>query len=387
VIALLCSAAVTALAWWYFDASRAFSAMLAVLVVACPCAFALSVPAALARALAVLARRGVLVLKANAIENLARVDHFVFDKTGTLTNRTVELVAVMPLAQSSAADCLAIAAQLETGSAHPLAQGLRLAAGTCARASATSLRSIAGAGVEGQVDGRHYRLGSAAFAAGPHALSDAHDVVLADDSGPLAAFAFREQIRAQAASALTALRAQGARVEILSGDSASRVAEVAQRLGVETFQARVSPARKLDRLQQLRASGRFVGAVGDGINDAPVLAGADLAVALGSGADLAQSSADIVLANDRLDALVQARAIAAKTLRIMRQNIGWALVYNAATIPLAAIGWIPPWLAAIGMSLSSLAVVLNSLRIKIDETDVGATQTPGSVRALAPVPV
>ena len=385
VIALLCAAAATALGWWYVDASRAFSAMLAVLVVACPCAFALSVPAALARALAVLAKRGVLVLKANAIENLTRVDHFVFDKTGTLTNRAVELRTVTPLAQRSADECLAIAAQLEIGSAHPFAHALRAAGRTTFTIAATNLRNTAGAGVEGDLGGRHYRLGTTAFALRSHACSDSDEIVLADNSGAIAAFAFREHVRAEAAPALGALRARGVGIEILSGDSAARVADVARRLGVETFRARANPARKLDRLRHLRERGHFVGVVGDGVNDAPALAGADLAIALGGGADLAQANADVVLANDRLDALVEARVIATQTLRVMRQNIAWALLYNAATVPLAALGWIPPWLAAIGMSLSSLAVVLNSLRINVGgERDTVHAQDSND--ALAPVP-
>ena len=386
VIALLCTAAATALGWWYVDASRAFSATLAVLVVACPCAFALSVPAALARALAVLAQRGVLVLKANAIENLTRVNHFVFDKTGTLTKRSVELLSVAPLAQRAADECLAIAAQLETGSTHPLAQALRAAVRTSRAIAVTNLRSTPGAGVEGDVEGRHYRLGAAAFALSQHPRSDSDEIVLADGSGPLATFAFREHVRAEASEALGALRAQGAEIEILSGDSVARVADVAQRLGVETFQARANPASKLARLCQLRERGRFVGVVGDGINDAPILAGADLAIVLGGGADLAQAHADIVLANDRLDTLIEARAIAAKTLRVMRQNIAWALVYNAATVPLGALGWIPPWLAAIGMSLSSLAVVLNSLRINAGGGERASMRLQDSKNALAPVP-
>jgi Cu2+-exporting ATPase len=373
VIGLLCAAGVTALAWSLVDASRAISATLAVLVVACPCAFALAVPAALARAFGVLARRGVLVLKADALENLARVDHFVFDKTGTLTDRAIELTAIAPLAQRSAAECLTLATQLEACSTHPFAQALRTAAGPSLKAApANNLRSVAGLGVEGDIDGRHYRLGSATFAVGTHTHADCDDVVLADADGALAAFTFREHLRAQAATTCAQLQAQGAGVEILSGDCAARVAEVAQRLGIGAYAARLTPVRKLEHLHRLRARGRFVGIVGDGVNDAPALAGADLAIALGSGAELAQCNADIVLANDRLDALIETRRVAAMTRRIMRQNLLWALVYNAATVPLAACGWIPPWLAAIGMSLSSLGVVFNSLRINVG----GAAREP-----------
>jgi len=189
-------------------------------------------------------------------------------------------------------------------------------------------------------------------------------VLLADAFGALARFEFRESLRSDAQLTLDALRGDGVAVEILSGDAAAQVGRVAQRLGVARFSARATPAAKLAHLQALHAGAAVVGMVGDGVNDAPVLAGADVAIALGDGAQLAQSSADIVLAGNRLGALIDARRIAALTQHILRQNLYWAFAYNIVSIPLAALGLVPPWLAAIGMSTSSLVVVLNSLRIR-----------------------
>ena len=193
-------------------------------------------------------------------------------------------------------------------------------------------------------------------------------------------------MRADAAAMIGELRSAGAGIEILSGDSPSRVAAVAARLGIEQFEARVTPERKLARLAELRAGGATVAVIGDGVNDAPALAGADLAVAVGGGAELAKSSADIVLAGDRLGGLLEARRVALATLRIMRQNLAWSVVYNAASVPLAAAGWIPPWLAVIGMSLSSLAVIVNSLRIRAVAASHPTTQESAAASALTTVP-
>ncbi len=384
VCALLMVTAVTAGAWLVIDPARAFAASLAVLVVACPCAFALAVPAALARALTVLAHRGILVLTPNVIESLIRADYFVFDKTGTLSERGLELVSSESVGRLPVEACLRIAAQLEHGSTHPIADALRAAAGSAEPARARNLRRVAGGGVEGDIDGEHYRLGRAQFASASEADDD-DGIVLADSRGIIARFELREALREDAAATVAELRKSGAGIEILSGDSHSRVAAIASRLGIDRFGSRVHPEQKLARLAKLRAAGMNVAVIGDGINDAPALAGADLAIAVGSGAELAKSSADIVLAGDRLGGLVDARNIAIATRRIMRQNLLWSLVYNAAAVPLAAIGWVPPWLAAIGMSLSSLAVIANSLRIRVKA--VSPAGAPASAtRELTPVP-
>jgi len=384
VSALLVVTVVTAAAWLLVDPARAFAASLAVLVVACPCAFALAVPAALARSLTVLAQRGILVLTPNAIESLIRANYFVFDKTGTLSERGLELVSTESAGRLPEDACLRIAAQLESGSAHPVADALRAAAGCAEPARAQNLRSIAGGGVEGDIDGEHYRLGRAQFASAAE-TDDDDRIVLADSRGILARFELREALREDAAATVAALRNAGYGIEILSGDSHSRVAAIASRLGIDRFGSRVHPDQKLARLAQLRAAGVNVAVIGDGVNDAPALAGADLAVAVGGGAELAKSSADVVLAGDRLGGLIEARTIAIATLRIMRQNLLWSLVYNAAAVPLAAIGWVPPWLAAIGMSLSSLAVIANSLRIRAAASRATAP-APAAAPDLTPLP-
>ena len=360
----LALAALCAIGWSLVDPARAFDATVAVLVVSCPCAFALAVPAAITRALAVLAARGVLVVRPDAIENLALASHAVFDKTGTLTDAQLPLVAI-DAADHDEAEALALAAALARGSRHPVAQALVRAASGAAVRSAEAIRTVEGGGLAGRVDGRDWRLGSPAFALGT-ALDDDEDdaVVLASDAGRVVAtFRFGERVREGAPDALAALAAGGVDVEIASGDAAPKVAAIAARLGVGRWHARQSPADKLERLRELRAGGARVIAVGDGINDAPVLAGADVGIALAAGADVAQAAGDAILVGGDLAALAAARAVARETLAVLRQNQRWALAYNLSAVPLAALGFVAPWLAAIGMSASSLVVVVNALRI------------------------
>jgi Cu2+-exporting ATPase len=383
VASVLVLAIVTAVAWSVFDPTRAFAAALSVLVVSCPCAFALSVPIAHLRAAASLARMGVLIPRTDALEKLARFDRIAFDKTGTLTEHRLELTRIDACAALSADECLRIAQALEETSSHLFARAVREAARDMAGAKKTArnARTVVGAGIEGEIDGCRYRIGHGDFAA-PDTIAardDADDVVLADTTRIFARFQFRETLRADAPAAVDALRAQRIEPMILSGDSQARVAALAARLNIAAYRARLTPAGKLHALQELRAGGHVVAMVGDGVNDAPVLAGADVAIALAAGAPLAQSNADIVLTSDRLDAIAASRTIAQRTLRILRQNLYWAAVYNFTGIPLAALGYIPPWLAAIGMSASSLLVVLNSLRIAPAKTrataGVGASAT------------
>ena len=368
VARVLTLATLTAIGWSLFDPSRAFGATLAVLVVSCPCAFALAVPAALTRALAVLARAGVLVVKPDAIEQLAGATHIVFDKTGTLTDPRLELARIDTHAGIGRDDALLLAAALARGSRHPAARAITARAGGLAPPIAHDVRAEAGGGLEGSVDGRRLRLGRADYALRGAAIPDGFEdaVVLADEDGVIAGFHLAERVRAGARAAVDALAAEGLQLEIASGDSAVKVAAVAARLGISNWRARLRPSDKLARLAALRARGARVIAVGDGINDAPVLAGADVAVALASGAELAQAASDIVLAGERLDALADARATARQTMAILRQNQRWALGYNLVTVPFAALGFVPPWLAAIGMSLSSLVVIMNAMRIGRD---------------------
>jgi Cu2+-exporting ATPase len=359
-------ATLPALIWSFINPSQVLTATRAVLVVSCPCAFALAVPAALTRALAVLAQRGVLAVHPDALERLASIDHAVFDKTGTLTQSPPTLTRTLVLRDSlNSETALTLAAALASGSRHPASLAIAAAA-TQTLPPVEERQAWAGDGLQGAIAGQRLRLGRPAFALpAPNAAANIPDdaVLLADTEGPLAAFMLNERLREDAAATVAALQQQGIEVAILSGDAPSKVAAVAERLGINEWHGALRPADKLAYLQTLREGGARVLALGDGINDAPVLAGADVAVSLASAAELAQSCSDILLTQGRLGALIDARAIAKQTLAILRQNQRWALFYNLSAVPFAALGLVPPWLAALGMSLSSLVVVLNALRV------------------------
>jgi P-type Cu2+ transporter len=361
----------TAAAWSVVDPSRAFAAALAVLVVSCPCAFALAVPAAITRALTVLARCGVLVVKPDAIAALAQTTHVVFDKTGTLT--MPRLTDVETFDDASPEDALRLGAALARESHHPLARAIAAACNEDALPAATQVSSEAGLGLRGVIEGRELKLGSNRFVAPDQPLPGRADaVLLADQTGVIAAFNVSEQLRPGMREVIDALEAQDLQLHIISGDASAKVADVAGKLGIASWRARASPADKLSELATMRAQGARVLAVGDGVNDAPVLAGADVGVALANGAEIARASSDIVLAGERLSALVIARRIARETMAVIQQNQRWAFLYNLAAMPLAALGFVPPWLAALGMSFSSLCVIGNALRIGRDPSGVAA---------------
>jgi Cu2+-exporting ATPase len=365
VARVLTLTALTAAVWGVIDPTRAFAAAVAVLVISCPCAFALAVPAALTRALGALARRGVLVVKPDAIQSLAECTHALFDKTGTLTEATLSLADVHPFHGVTREEALRLAAMLARQSRHPVARAIAAADPGIADTAMGEVTAHAGLGVSATIAGRALRLGRSDFAAAGKLLPAEYEdaVLLADDAGPIAAFRVGERLRPEACAAVAALQAQGVAVLIASGDACGKVANIAARLNVSAWRARTLPADKLAWLAELRAGGARVLAIGDGVNDAPVLAGADVAIALAEGAELTQASSDIVLTGGRLDSIAPARAIAQRTLAIVRQNQRWAMYYNLAAVPLAALGFVPPWLAALGMSLSSLGVILNALRI------------------------
>jgi len=360
VLVLLFAIALAAGAWAWIDAPRALPVVLAMLAVSCPCALSLAVPAALAASHARLARAGVLTLDADALATLARVDLVLFDKTGTLTRGEPGVRAVEVVRKGcSETDALALAAALERESAHPLARAFapHARAGLAAR----DVRTTAGQGIEGVVDGQPVRLGTPAYAGDADAPEDA--LVLADAHGVLARIQVADQPRSDANATVGALARDGLGLAILSGDGPASVAAIARHVGIDAWRARCSPEDKLAYVRARQAEGRVVAMVGDGINDAAVLAGADVSFALGSGAALAHASADVVLAGNRLDALVDAWRVARATRRIVRQNLAWALAYNALALPAAALGLVPAWAAAIGMTLSSLVVTLNAARL------------------------
>jgi Cu2+-exporting ATPase len=371
---ILVGAALVFAVWWFIDPARAFPATLSVLVVTCPCALSLATPAALAAATAALARRGVLVAHTDGIETLSKATHVLWDKTGTLTKGLVKIEDVRTFGPVTAQQALEWAAALEQLSEHPIARAFAVS-GTATRRAA-EVEVHAGRGVEGSIDGHRLRIGSGRFVrqlagnstqGNTDALPDDGDgdswVYLGDGSGLLAAFRLTDPLRPESGQCVAGLAALGLSSEIVSGDQPGAVAHIAERCGIGHQASRLTPQDKLARLKALQGTGAVVIAVGDGINDAPLLRGADVAVAMGRGSALAQTSADLILVRDSLDDLPHTVELARRTQRVIRQNLSWAVTYNLAALPLAALGFVPPWLAAIGMSLSSVVVVLNAMRL------------------------
>jgi Cu2+-exporting ATPase len=362
---LLVITVVVGLVWVAIDPSKALWIVVSVLVVTCPCALGLATPAALTTATGRLTRLGLLTTRGHALETLARATDLVFDKTGTLTQGRLSVCRVLPLGGRSENEVGALAAALEVGSEHPIAKALREAATSTTTAS--QIRNTPGRGVEGTIDGCVYRIGSPRFAAAnetpPESDGGESWVALAQENELIAWFVLADTPRVDAAAALGALRRQGLRLHLLSGDAEGAVRATAQQLGIADWHAGVLPEDKLAYVQALQKEGRVVAMVGDGINDAPVLAGAQVSIAMGEGADVAQAAADMVMLGGRLATLADGVALARKTQQIIRQNLGWALGYNLIAIPAAALGHVTPWMAGIGMSASSLLVVLNALRL------------------------
>jgi len=363
VVAILLVASLVAAAWTVLDAERAFVITLSVLVVTCPCALALATPAAFAAAGSRLAERHLLLTNGDAIEPLSRATQILFDKTGTLTYGRPTLIAT-DIEDSSLSEqrCIDIATALEADSTHPLARAFV----SDSPATAHNIRNVVGHGVVGCIDDVEWRLGSAEFAGpdilAPGGVTAETSTWLARGDDVVARFRLADDLRPGAADAIRELRNMGLAIAILSGDNVGPVKKVAAELGIDDYHCNVSPENKLATIRDAQQSDIVI-MVGDGINDAPVLAGADISIAPANAAELAQTGADLIMLGDSLTPVVTALRLARKTMRIVRQNIVWAILYNALALPLAAFGLVPPWLAAIGMSMSSLIVVLNALRL------------------------
>lgn len=379
---LVASAAI-GLLWWQLDATRAFWIVLAMLVATCPCALSLATPTALTAATGTLHKLGLLVTRGHVLEGLNQVDTVIFDKTGTLTEGRLALRSILPLGALPADRCLALAAALENRSEHPIARAFGRTA-----EPAEDVQTVPGLGLEGRFDGQQLRIGQATFVC---ALSGAQIppvpeargqwLLLGDRQGPLAWFGLDDRLRDDAPALLAACKARGWRTLLLSGDNSPMVAEVATQLGIDQAIGGLRPDDKLERLKALQAEGRKVLMLGDGVNDVPVLAAADISIAMGSATDLAKTCADAVLLSNRLDALVQAFDLARRTRRNIIENLLWATLYNGLMLPFAALGWITPVWAAIGMSVSSLIVVLNALRLtRPTGASLLASQTPATER-------
>lgn len=371
---VLATVAGVAVYWWLWQPGRWFETALAVLIVSCPCALSLATPTAISATLGRMQALGMLVKRALALETAQRITHVVFDKTGTLTRGEplLERIECAPGCEREA--CLRLAAGLERHSQHPLARSLVRAAGTSGK-PALRPESVSGGGLRAHIDGREYFIGSSDFIATataakiPRQWLDeiAHEAVsavfLATAEMPMAMFVFSDELRAEARSVVAALRERGLEVLLMTGDRDAAAAKAARLCGIDDYRAGLAPGDKMAAVQAMQGRGARVMMIGDGINDAPVLACADVSVAMGGATALARGSADIVLMSSRLEAVTRIFEIAARTRRIVRQNLVWALVYNFGAIPAAALGLVAPWLAALGMSVSSLVVVLNASRL------------------------
>jgi Cu2+-exporting ATPase len=368
VVGVLAVAAGVATWWWLHDPSRAFAITLSVLVVTCPCALSLATPVAVTAAAGALTRRGLLITRGHALETLARATHMEFDKTGTLTRGLLTLEVVRPREGCARERALALAAALERHSEHPVAQVLAAAGEDTLQAG--DVTASPGEGVEGVIEGVRYRIGSPRFAG---ALSGATVapareggtlVALGDEAGIVATFELQDELRSDAPGTVGDLRALGLKIGLLSGDAEPAVRRVAEQLGIDEYIAGALPEDKLAHIRRLQDGGGVVAMVGDGVNDAPVLAGSNVSVAMGSGAQIAHASADLVMLSERLGNLAEGVGMARRTVKVIRQNLTWAVMYNFTAIPLAAAGLVAPWMAAIGMSASSLVVVVNALRLR-----------------------
>jgi len=365
VLVLLLAATLIAGIWYVVDPSRAFWITISVLVVSCPCALALATPVALTAGLGRMTRMGLLATRGHAVETLAQATDFVFDKTGTLTTGRFTLLDQETL-RGDATSTLALARALEQGSTHPVASALREAAPD-ASVSASNLRYTPGRGVEGEIDGRIYRLGAPAFVGHEvprERFSPGATVVgLADEAGVLAWFALGDSLRPQTRQLIAELRELGVRLHLYSGDRQENVLALARELGIEDARGGMLPEDKLAAVDDLQRAGAIVAMTGDGVNDAPVLARAQVSIAIDKGAEAAQAAADMVLLSSEIGRLADGVRLARKTQKVIRQNLAWSVTYNSLALPAAGLGYVTPWMAGIGMSASSLLVVLNALRL------------------------
>ena len=394
LIFVLLAAAFAVVFWWPTDPARALMAAVAVLVVTCPCALSLATPAAMLTSAGLLARHGVLVRRMQAIESLASIDTVIFDKTGTLTHASIGLRAMHVRAGVTSQQALQIAASLAQHSLHPVSRALVAAAKGAQLISMVDIRSFAGLGLEGQLNGPAafngfglLRLGSARFCNIEDQVNaqfnPAVQVHLTDGIGWLASFELDETVRPDAAKTVAALNAMGMAVQMLSGDRTQAARRIAEPLHISDAQGDCTPQTKLAHLQRLQQQGHKVLMVGDGLNDGPVLAGADVSVAVGLAVPLAQAQCDFVMPGAQLMMLPAMLAQARRTVRVVRQNLWWAAVYNAVCVPLALAGWLPAWLAGLGMALSSLLVIANAARLA---TSLAPPLAPPVAPPFAPAP-
>ncbi|RUO77583.1 heavy metal translocating P-type ATPase [Idiomarina seosinensis] len=364
VSSILVIATITFFSWWWIEPEHALWVTLAVLVATCPCALSLAAPTAITGTIHRLNRRGILLKGAQVLESVKNLDVVCFDKTGTLTEGKFKITQRKDFIDSEQINRLA--AGLEAFSEHPLAVPLKQLTLNPRKFSA-QVHNIPGSGLEVKpTENEQYRIGSPAFIREWHPdaqLDDCYTVVLANQEQILAQFRIEDDIRSDAKQTIEQLQAQGIRTILVSGDSQPRVQDMAEKMAIEEAHSEQKPEQKLALIKNLQANGHTVWMVGDGLNDGPVLAQSHLSMTFANASDLAKTAADVVILSEQLTSVGEVIRSARQSRAIMRQNFTWAVLYNTAILPVAAFGLIAPWAAALGMSLSSLLVIANSLRL------------------------
>lgn len=383
LIAILVIAILSGIVWAWIDPDRALWIAISVIVVTCPCALSLATPGVMSAAIGQLAKFGMLMTRGSAIENLANLTHVVFDKTGTLTYGKLKVVnaVYLNLAGNQEGDLdqqKKLIATIAGMSLHPAAKAIADSLLSLQSQSSVANKEVikysqelAGAGIEVSIGEQTYRLGRLDYVRElsqsewqiPSEFRNKSVSVFGDQERVLAFFVMEDGLREESAAAVRALQEQGKVVVLLSGDRQDVVAEVAQQCGIVDFQADLSPAQKHAYILQLQQQGAIVAMIGDGMNDGPALSLANVSVAMGQGAPISQTRSDCLLMSNRLSDFTFSIDLAKKAYRLIRQNLAWALLYNVIAVPAAVLGFLEPWHAALGMSLSSLLVVVNGLRL------------------------
>jgi len=375
VFSVLLIALMTAAYWFTYNPSVWVSITISVLVVSCPCALSLATPVALAAAASRLMKSGVILVNSNVIETLSKVTAFVFDKTGTLTEGELKIARIVSLSSKSGSECMTIAKAIELNSAHPLARAFSSYVVQNKNKCARKIEHYPGGGISAEVEGSQYYLGNEKFIAQKTGIefqneipslnekTDSTFILFADNTEIHCIFVLRDTVRNGAKELINYLSKSNKTVKLFSGDNEASTSKLASYLNIDYYLAAQSPAQKMLALEQMQGRGEIVAMLGDGVNDAPVLACANASIAMGDGAALANANADLILLQGNLHKFIEAIEIATMTRKIIRQNMTWAVAYNLTALPLAIAGLITPWMAAIGMSLSSLMVVINSSRL------------------------
>ena len=368
---VLLSASFAGVYWYFINPEAVFPIVLSILVVTCPCALSLATPTAMTSANTFLRNKGLLLAKGHTLEAMNSTTDIVFDKTGTLTEGKLQVSKTIVFKDIDTSSVLTIAAALENHSQHPIANAFK----PYFKARANAVETTLGYGLEGTFKGKRYRLGNLPFALN-HAtpketlvpaedvhifLSEVHDN---DEMSLIAQINLSDTLRDESLKCIQGFQAQGIQVHILSGDHVNSVQNVAEKLGIKHYKAAQSPEQKLNYIRALQQNNKEVAMVGDGINDLPVLSGARLSIAMGGASDITKLNSDAVLLNSHMGVLNTAFQSAKRARKIITQNMAWAIGYNLLMLPLAMMGLVPPYFAALGMSVSSLVVVFNSLRLK-----------------------